>query len=130
MKITNFDAEFGELLGGTGGGTGGSSSVIASQIVTNYIALIGAGDVTYYLPSLVASLTGAGAAHMHIVGEVQIADGTSATFYLANWPDAESVAAYVNGVRENPTVSGDAVTFAGVPPVLARLQFDYIAELT
>lgn len=129
MKIQNFDSDFGQLAGGVAGGPGGSAPVVASQIVQHFLSTLQAGDVTYILPTLVRDLITAGASHMHIVNEVQIADGSSSTFYLANWPQEGSVAAYVNGSRENPSVSGDAVTFSGTPPVLGRLQFDYVAEL-
>lgn len=130
MKIQHFDADFGQLVGGVGGGVGGSASVIASEIVQNFLTTLQAGDVTVNFPSVVGDLTADGAAHMHVINEVQVADGSSTTYYLANWPDTASVAAYVGGTRQDPTVSGDAVAFASAPALHAKIQFDYIAELT
>ena len=66
--------------------------------------------------------------HAHAVGEIQAADGSSSTYYLADYPDDDTVAAYVSGVRTDVTQVLDAVTFSGVPPVGATLRFDYIVE--
>ena len=68
--------------------------------------------------------------HQHTVGDAFNADGTSQTYYLSNWPDNDTVAAYQAGLRVDVTQSGDAVTFAGIPPINAALRFDYILELT
>lgn len=129
MKVSNFDPEFGQLLGASGGGTGGSAAVIALQIVQQFLTELQAGDVVFNFESIVNNLTEAGAAHCHAVNEVQIGDGSSTTFYLANWPDEGSVVAYVGGHREDPTVSGDAVIFPSAPATFTKIQFDYVMEL-
>lgn len=68
--------------------------------------------------------------HIHAVGEVQTADGTSSTYYLAQYPEDDTVAVYVAGLRTDATQAADAITFSGTPPVGAALRFDYLAEMT
>lgn len=77
-----------------------------------------------------AEIQSAARSHQHTVSEPINADGASQTYYLANWPDDNTVAAYQAGLRVDIIQVGDAVTFAGIPPINAALRFDYILELT
>jgi hypothetical protein len=70
--------------------------------------------------------------HAHAVGEMQIANGSEATFYTANYFESSTLAVYVNGTRQSVTegASLDVYTLSGTPPVGARLQVDYLARMT
>ena len=68
--------------------------------------------------------------HLHAVNEPLTANGSDATYYLANYPEVDTVAAYIAGVRVDVTQALDAVTFGTVPAADVALRFDYLAERT
>jgi len=64
--------------------------------------------------------------------EIQIADGISNTYYLANSALPGSIRAHVNGIRHpisDDTSATDTVTFSDVPASGDVLMFDYELEL-
>lgn len=64
--------------------------------------------------------------------ETIIANGISATYYLANYANPGTIRVFIDGIRQpatDDTVSTDVVTFSTVPALGALLMFDYEMEI-
>ncbi len=72
-----------------------------------------------------------GTKHVHAIGEEMIGDGMTTSFYLANEAEPDTVAAFVDGSRDDVTLSGmnDVITFDSAPGANAKIRVDYLPVL-